>query len=108
VRNYFGQQGDDIPGDTNGDGVIDIDDLNRVRNGFGAAAATSPLGAREASATPAGPDIQSVRRSESAAARPHANLAIHRLRRTASEIAATFRLPDDDSLEAWDAVLESM
>jgi len=36
VRNHFGQAGPGIPGDTNGDGRVDIDDLNAVRNHFGA------------------------------------------------------------------------
>jgi uncharacterized membrane protein len=35
VRNNFGLSGDNVPGDTNGDGVIDLRDLNAVRNNFG-------------------------------------------------------------------------
>jgi protocadherin Fat 4 len=36
VRNNFGATGEDVLGDTNGDGVVDLDDLNAVRNNFGA------------------------------------------------------------------------
>lgn len=36
VRNYFGYEGDDFPGDVTGDGVVGLDDLNAVRNNFGA------------------------------------------------------------------------
>jgi len=42
VRNHFGQSGPPIPGDTNFDGVVSIDDLNNVRNHFGAPAAAVP------------------------------------------------------------------
>lgn len=36
VRNNFGQTGPAVLGDVNGDGRVDIDDLNDVRNNFGA------------------------------------------------------------------------
>jgi hypothetical protein len=35
VRNHFGSDG---PGDTNSDGIVDLKDLNAVRNNFGATA----------------------------------------------------------------------
>jgi len=35
VRNHFGAQGD-VPGDTDGNGIVDLADLNNVRNNFGA------------------------------------------------------------------------
>lgn len=38
VRNHFGENGPNIMGDTNGDQVVDLQDLNAVRNNFGAAA----------------------------------------------------------------------
>ncbi len=37
VRNNFGAAGQDILGDANGDGRVDLEDLNSVRNNFGAA-----------------------------------------------------------------------
>jgi hypothetical protein len=36
VRNNFGATGEDVAGDTNGDGRVDLEDLNAVRNNFGA------------------------------------------------------------------------
>jgi hypothetical protein len=36
VRNNFGGSGDPILGDTDGDNDVDLDDLNAVRNNFGA------------------------------------------------------------------------
>jgi ELWxxDGT repeat protein len=36
VRNHFGQSGAGVIGDTNGDGVVNVDDLNNVLNNFGA------------------------------------------------------------------------
>jgi len=36
VRNHFGESGEAIPGDANGDGTVDLADLNDVRNHFGA------------------------------------------------------------------------
>jgi len=43
VRNNFGAAGDPIPGDTAPfDGAVDIQDLNRVRNNFGAVANAVP------------------------------------------------------------------
>jgi len=44
VRNNFGRAGNTFPGDTNGDGVVNIDDLNAVRNNFGAVAAGATAG----------------------------------------------------------------
>lgn len=41
VRNHFGESGESVPGDANGDGVVGIDDLNDVRNNFGAVAGGS-------------------------------------------------------------------
>jgi len=38
VRNNFGAVGDGLPGDTNGDGRVDGDDLAQVRNNYGVAA----------------------------------------------------------------------
>jgi hypothetical protein len=35
VRNNFGLSGVGIPGDTNGDNTVDLQDLNAVRNNFG-------------------------------------------------------------------------
>lgn len=35
VRNHFGEVGDNILGDGNQDGVVDLDDLNAVRNNIG-------------------------------------------------------------------------
>lgn len=36
VRNHFGEAGDPVPGDTSPfDGDVDLDDLNAVRNNFG-------------------------------------------------------------------------
>jgi len=43
VRNNFGNVGVGVEGDTNGDGVVNIDDLNAVRNNFGAMAAPVAL-----------------------------------------------------------------
>jgi hypothetical protein len=37
VRNNFGATGEDVLGDTNGDEVVDLEDLNAVRNNFGGA-----------------------------------------------------------------------
>jgi hypothetical protein len=36
VRNNFGASGYPVPGDTNNDGDVDLTDLNNVRNNFGA------------------------------------------------------------------------
>jgi hypothetical protein len=36
VRNNFGATGGTVVGDTNGDGTVDLEDLNAVRNNFGA------------------------------------------------------------------------
>jgi autotransporter-associated beta strand protein len=44
VRNNFGRGGPGVEGDTNGDGVVDLTDLNNVRNNFGATAAPSVPG----------------------------------------------------------------
>jgi len=38
VRNNFSLAGEGVPGDANGDGVVNLDDLNEVRNNFGAGA----------------------------------------------------------------------
>jgi glucose/arabinose dehydrogenase/PKD repeat protein len=38
VRNNFGATGPGVLGDTNGDDTVDLDDLNNVRNNFGASA----------------------------------------------------------------------
>lgn len=38
VRNHFGETGENVPGDANHDGVVDLEDLNAVRNNFGASA----------------------------------------------------------------------
>ncbi len=44
VRNNFGASGVGIPGDTNPeDGVVDLDDLNAVRNNFGAVAGSQTV-----------------------------------------------------------------
>ncbi len=44
VRNNFGAAGPGIAGDTNGDEVVDLSDLNAVRNNFGASlAAPAPV-----------------------------------------------------------------
>jgi len=45
VRNNFGGVGAGVAGDTNGDGVVNIDDLNAVRNNFGAVLAPAQLSA---------------------------------------------------------------
>jgi len=42
VRNHFGQTGDPLPGDTDFDGDVDLEDLNAVRNHFGTSIAGSP------------------------------------------------------------------
>jgi hypothetical protein len=36
VRNNFGASGANVAGDTNGDGIVNLNDLNAVRNNFGA------------------------------------------------------------------------
>ncbi|MGE4004031.1 MAG: hypothetical protein AB7I48_27925, partial [Planctomycetaceae bacterium] len=41
VRNHFGGAGPGIPGDTDDDGDVDLNDLNAVRNSFGATASGS-------------------------------------------------------------------
>jgi hypothetical protein len=41
VRNHFGEAGNNPTGDTNGDGVVGLEDLNEVRNNFGGAPAPS-------------------------------------------------------------------
>ncbi len=38
VRNHFGETGENVPGDTDGNGIVDLADLNAVRNNFGASA----------------------------------------------------------------------
>jgi hypothetical protein len=38
VRNHFGESGVEVAGDTNGDGLVDLVDLNNVRNHFGESA----------------------------------------------------------------------
>jgi len=43
VRNYFGATGAGVLGDTNGDEQVDIADLNNVRNNFGASIASAPV-----------------------------------------------------------------
>lgn len=35
VRNHFGETGPNVVGDTDGDGTVDLEDLNAVRNHFG-------------------------------------------------------------------------
>ncbi len=42
VRNNFGGSGDPILGDTDGDNDVDLDDLNAVRNNFGATGGAVP------------------------------------------------------------------
>lgn len=49
VRNNFGAVGAGVVGDTNNDAVVDLDDLNNVRNNFGATA-----GGGQAAPEPAG------------------------------------------------------
>ncbi len=41
VRNNFGASGPNVVGDTNGDGQVDLTDLNAVRNNFGAGGASN-------------------------------------------------------------------
>ena len=36
VRNHYGESGGNVPGDADGNGVVGIEDLNAVRNNFGA------------------------------------------------------------------------
>lgn len=43
VRNHFGESGKNVPGDTNADGDVDVNDLNVVRNNFGAGQPTSSV-----------------------------------------------------------------
>jgi hypothetical protein len=43
VRNNFGATGPGVVGDTNGDGQVDLTDLNAVRNNFGAGGANADL-----------------------------------------------------------------
>lgn len=44
VRNHFGESGENVLGDADGNGVVDLADLNAVRNNFGATApAPAPL-----------------------------------------------------------------
>jgi len=42
VRNNFGSSGESIVGDTNGDQLVDLADLNNVRNNFGSVLASVP------------------------------------------------------------------
>jgi hypothetical protein len=49
VRNNFGASGANVAGDTNGDGLVNLDDLNAVRNNFGAVAGN---GRQQGSRTP--------------------------------------------------------
>jgi hypothetical protein len=42
VRNFFGAAGPGVAGDTNGDNVVDLTDLNNVRNNFGASSGGAP------------------------------------------------------------------
>lgn len=50
VRNHFGETGENVPGDTNDDGIVDLADLNAVRNNFGATApAPAPAPIEDAS-----------------------------------------------------------
>ncbi len=42
VRNHFGEVGDEVLGDADGNGAVDLADLNAVRNNFGAVAAPPP------------------------------------------------------------------
>lgn len=42
VRNHFGETGDPQPGDTDFDGDVDLNDLNAVRNHFGTSIGGSP------------------------------------------------------------------
>jgi len=44
VRNNFGAVSNAVPGDTNGDGRVDIDDLNAVRNNFGVSTQNPAIG----------------------------------------------------------------
>jgi len=58
VRNNFGRAGNTFPGDTTGDGVVNIDDLNAVRNNFGAGAgAGAPTGIRGGRSAPSAVDM---------------------------------------------------
>ncbi len=43
VRNHFGEAGQGISGDTNGDNVVDLVDVNNVRNHFGVTVSLSNL-----------------------------------------------------------------
>ncbi len=43
VRNHFGETGSSIPGDANGDGSVTLVDLNLVRNNFGTTAGPTPV-----------------------------------------------------------------
>ena len=45
VVNNFGQAGPDVPGDTDGSGVVDVLDLNNVVNNFGGSAGSTGGGA---------------------------------------------------------------
>jgi hypothetical protein len=49
VRNNFGASGANVSGDTNGDGLVNLNDLNAVRNNFGAVAGS---GTQQDSPTP--------------------------------------------------------
>lgn len=62
VRNHFGANGPGVLGDTNGDGQVNLVDLNAVRNNFGAG--NSPLPVVVPAATPHGqPAVKSASRS---------------------------------------------
>jgi ELWxxDGT repeat protein len=52
VRNHFGETGPGVIGDTNGDGVVNVDDLNNVLNNFGATAEEETGSAPLLKATP--------------------------------------------------------
>ncbi len=74
VRNHFGETGENVPGDTNDDGIVDLSDLNAVRNNFGA---TAPAPAPSPIQDPAGNDWQDalVAAQLKYAATPHSNTA---------------------------------
>jgi len=99
VRNHFGATGEDLAGDSNNDGRVDIEDLNEVRNNFGA---TTP-----APTLVTNPTIALAKTGS--ASQPKPSLPVKPAPATAADALLPMRLSNlvrKTRLTAWDEALE--
>jgi hypothetical protein len=100
VRNHFGASGANLNGDANDDGQVDLDDLNLVRNHFGA---TSPAPVAVVSAPTADQGVVPATAARSGAQ------PINQSAGRSTDVLATARFSTivrKSKLAAWDLALE--